>query len=73
MQEQARKYCLTDLRIGNAARKPLRDIRLIMDLFAIQKDEGKPKYEEIPIPEKLKYWSPSLANLRGAPLLDQDM
>ena len=76
MQEQARQYFLTDLRKGNAERKTLRDRRLIMglfDLFAIQKDEDKPKYEEITIPEKLKYWAPSLTNLRGMLLPGQDM
>ena len=76
MQEQARQYFLTDLRKGNAERKTLRDLRLIMDLFdlfVIQKDEEKPKFEEITIPEKLKHWSPSLTNLRGTLLPDQDM
>ena len=75
MQEQARKYCLTDIRKGNKERQTLRGIRLIMDLFdlfVIQKDEEKPKYEEITTPEKLKNWAPSLGNLRGMILPDQD-
>ena len=53
MQETARQYFLTDLRKGNKTRKPLRELRLVIDLFGlfvIQKDEEKPKYEEITIP-----------------------
>ena len=75
MQETARQYFLTDLRKGNKTRKPLKELRLVIDifgLFVIQKDEEKPKYEEITIPEKLKKWSPSITNLRGLLLPDQD-
>ena len=75
MQETDRQYFLTDLRKGNKTRKPLRELRLVIDLFGlfvIQKDEGKPKYEEITIPEKLKYWSHSITNLRGLLLPGQD-
>ena len=75
MQETARQYFLTDLRKGNKTRKPLKELRLVIDifgLFVIQKDEEKPKYEEITIPEKLKAWSPSITSLRGILLPDQD-
>ena len=75
MQETARQYFLTDLRKGDKTRKPLRELRLVIDifgLFVIQKDEEKPKYEEITIPEKLKLWSPSITNLLGLLLPDQD-
>ena len=65
---------MTDLRKGHKTRKPLKELRLVIDLFGlfvIQKDEEKPKYEEITIPEKLKLWSPSITNLRGLLLPDQ--
>ena len=51
------------------------ELRLVIDLFGlfvIQKDEEKPKYEEITIPEKLKLWPPSITNIRGLLLPGQD-
>ena len=77
MEEQARSYFLTDLRKGDHKhRRTLKELRLVMalfSLFVIQKDEDKPKYEEITIPTKLRKWTPSLSNLKGFLLPDQDM
>ena len=56
MQENARQFSITDLRKSNQNKKTLKDLRLILDifqLFEIPKDDDKPKYEEITIPEKL--------------------
>ena len=53
----------------------MREIRLVGDLFGvfvIRKDEEKPEYEEIATPEKLTYWPPSIANIRGLLLHGQD-
>ena len=75
MQETSRQYFPTDLRKGNKTRKPLRELRLVIDLlglFVIQKDEEEPKYAEITIPGKLKYWPRSITNIRGLILPGQD-
>ena len=75
MQENARQFFLTDLRKSNHNRKTIKDLRLILNLFQlyeIQKDENKPTYEEITIPEKLKGWNPRFSDLRGLFLPDQD-
>ena len=75
MQEQARQYYLADLRRGRGHRKPLKELRLTLEIFAlfpIQKDEEKPRYEEVTIPVKLRRWAPSLQDLKGLLLPDQD-
>ena len=75
MKETARQYFSTDLRKGNKTRKPLMEVRLIIDmfgLFVIQKGEEELKYEEITITEKLKYRPHSKTNLRGLLLHGQD-
>ena len=75
MQENARQFSITDLRKTNTNRKTLKDLRLLLgvfQLFEIQKDDDKPKYKEITIPEKLKGWNPRFADLRGLLLPDQD-
>ena len=54
MQEQARRYFLTDLRNGNTERKTLRDIRLAMglcDQLVIQKDGGNRSTKKSQSPE----------------------
>ena len=76
MQEQARNYFLADLRKGAKERKTLKELRMVIalyDLFAIQKDEEKPKYEEITTPTRMRKWTPSLSKLDGFLLPDQDM
>ena len=75
MQENARQFFLTDLRKSNSNRKTIKDLRLLLcifQLFEIQKDDEKPKYEEITIPVKLKGWNPRLSDLKGLLLPDQD-
>ena len=52
MQEASHQYFLADIRKGKSP-KHMREIRLVIDLcglFVIQKDDEKPKYEEITIP-----------------------
>ena len=74
-QEQARQYFLPDLRKGNRPRRPLKELRLTMEfsyLWPVQKNEDKPSYEEITIPAKLRGWAPSLQNIKGLLLPDQD-
>ena len=75
MQEQARQYFLSDLRRGNKSRKPLKELRLTLEFFylwPVQKNDEKPSFEEITIPVKLRKWAPSLENLKGLFLPDQD-
>ena len=44
----------------------------LFELFATQEGEAKQKYEEITITEKVKYWAPSITNLRCLPLHGQE-
>ena len=44
----------------------------LFGLFVIQKREETPKYEEITIPGELKYWPPSITNIRVLLRPDQD-
>lgn len=75
IQAHSRPYFSTDLRKWNRTRKPLMELRLVIDLlglFAIQKDEEGPKYDEITLPVKLKHWPHSVTNIRGILLPGQD-
>ena len=72
MQEQEITYLLTDTRKETWRGKHYAQFFLLIaelrDRFVIQKDEGKHKYDEIAIPEKLRCWPPTLGNFRGTPL-----
>ena len=53
----------------------MREPRLIIELFGLfvsQKDEEKPKYEDITIPGELKYWPHSGTNVRELILPGRD-
>ena len=75
-QEQAMRYSLADLREGATHRKSLNELRLVIaicDLCVIQKDEDKPKYEEIATPTKLRKWGHSMSKMGGFQQHGQDM
>ena len=77
MQENARAFCIQNLRKLTPNDAPPIGVRLALDLISVfhmqMKSIKDPTIEEVQIPNAMSKWAPSLTSLTGVIAPDQDM